>query len=70
MKPWGIWSPIAVQTGLPFSADLEIDHIVPYARGSGNSPDNLRLLCRKHNVQQAGKVYGGAFVEDRVRGKR
>ncbi len=50
--------------------DLEIDHIVPYARGGGSTPDNLRVLCRKHNMQQAGKTYGGAFMENRVRDKR
>jgi hypothetical protein len=32
---------------------LEIDHRVPLSRGGANSPDNLRLLCRVHNTQQA-----------------
>ncbi len=38
--------------------DLEIDHIVPYARGGDNSLGNLRLLCRKHNMHQAERTYG------------
>ena len=43
--------------------DLEIDHIIPVARGGDDSPDNLRLLCRKHNIQQAEKVYGRKFMK-------
>jgi len=47
--------------------DLEIDHIVPYSRGGGNSPDNLRLLCRKHNIHQAEKSLGREFMQNRIR---
>jgi hypothetical protein len=32
---------------------LEIDHRIPLALGGSNEPENLRLLCRAHNVQQA-----------------
>ena len=46
--------------------DLEIDHVIPYARGGGNTPDNLRLLCRRHNMHEAGKMYGGAFMKNRT----
>jgi 5-methylcytosine-specific restriction endonuclease McrA len=28
---------------------LEIDHVVPFSKGGGNDPDNLRLVCRNHN---------------------
>ena len=28
---------------------LEIDHVVPYARGGSAEPDNLRLLCAAHH---------------------
>ena len=48
--------------------DIEIDHIVPYARGGGNSPDNLRLLCRKHNIHQAERAYGREFMRKHMNG--
>jgi hypothetical protein len=46
--------------------DLEIDHIVPFARGGDNSPGNLRLLCRTHNIHQAERAYGKDFMKNRV----
>jgi 5-methylcytosine-specific restriction endonuclease McrA len=43
--------------------NLEIDHIVPFARGGDNSPGNLRLLCAKHNLVEAERVYGRDFMK-------
>ena len=45
--------------------DLEIDHIVPLARGGESSPGNLRLLCRKHNIYQAERAYGREFMKEK-----
>ncbi len=28
---------------------LQIDHVVPYARGGAAEPNNLRLLCAAHH---------------------
>ena len=47
--------------------DLQIDHIVPFARGGDNSPDNLRLLCAKHNRLEAERVYGEKHMERYVK---
>jgi 5-methylcytosine-specific restriction endonuclease McrA len=37
---------------------LEIDHIVPVAKGGSNSADNLQLTCRAHNQWRAIEVFG------------
>ena len=47
--------------------DLQIDHIVPFARGGGNSPSNLRLLCAKHNRLEAERVYGKEKMENHTK---
>jgi len=44
--------------------DLEMDHVIPFARGGDNSPGNLRLLCRKHNSYQAERAYGKEFMKN------
>jgi len=43
--------------------NIEIDHIVPFARGGDNSPGNLRLLCAKHNLMEAQRAYGEDFMK-------
>ena len=42
--------------------NLQIDHIVPYARGGTNTLDNLRLLCERHNKHEAERVLGANSV--------
>ena len=37
---------------------LEYHHEDPYGRGGGNGHDNIRLLCRPHNVLLAERDYG------------
>jgi hypothetical protein len=38
---------------------LEYDHIRPWARGgSSDDPDNIRLLCRAHNMFAARRTFG------------
>lgn len=38
--------------------DLEIDHVVPWARGGGHDPSNLRVLCATHNRRRAELQFG------------
>ena len=39
---------------------LQIDHVVPYARGGAAEPNNLRLLCAAHHRHRhAGAGFGG-----------
>ena len=42
---------------------LEMDHIIPKAMGGLDSPQNLRLLCRAHNIQQAIEKLGKPVMQ-------
>jgi len=44
--------------------NLQYDHIVPYGKGGDNTPDNLRLLCAKHNQLMAEKEYGRKHMDN------
>ena len=44
---------------------LELDHIVPVARGGESTLENLRLLCRTHNQHVAERQLGTAHVTAR-----
>ena len=35
---------------------MEVDHILPRARGSTDHPDNLQLLCSGYNRSKGGKT--------------
>lgn len=37
---------------------LEIDHIIPFARGGRSEENNLRVVCRTHNLLFASREYG------------
>ncbi|MFN0061433.1 MAG: HNH endonuclease [Myxococcaceae bacterium] len=42
---------------------LQIDHVLPKAWGGLATADNLRVLCRRHNVLAAQGVFGEAWME-------
>ncbi|MBI5201263.1 MAG: HNH endonuclease [Elusimicrobia bacterium] len=48
---------------------LEIDHIVPRAKGGTDELSNLRLLCREHNRSEAVREFGQDLVGPQRRGK-
>ncbi len=45
---------------------LEIDHIEPFAKGGATTADNLRCLCRTHNLRHAERSYGIAFMQEKI----
>jgi len=44
---------------------LELDHILPVARGGESTVANLRLRCRPHNQLEAEQVFGAGFMQQR-----
>jgi HNH endonuclease len=42
---------------------LELDHIVPLARGGASTVANLRVLCATHNQLAARQVFGGPWMD-------
>lgn len=49
---------------------LELDHVVPHARGGPDTPENLRLICRAHNQHAARRVFGAVHVARRIEARR
>ncbi len=42
---------------------LELDHIVPWARFGGRTEENLRLTCHRHNALAARRSFGERWME-------
>lgn len=42
---------------------LQVDHIKPRALGGTDDPDNLRILCRQHNLWVAEKIFGKSKMD-------
>ncbi len=43
--------------------DVEIDHIKPLSLGGGDEIENLRVLCREHNLFEAKRLLGSAVID-------
>ncbi len=44
--------------------NIQVDHIIPFALGGSNKPDNLQLLCRRHNQHKALKDFGKKKIHE------
>jgi len=49
---------------------LEIDHVRPYAKGGSSGEENLRVLCRGHNLLAARREFGAEFMRGKIEGRR
>jgi len=49
---------------------LELDHVVPVARGGKPTVEGLRLRCRAHNQLEAERAFGATFMKAKRDAKR
>jgi 5-methylcytosine-specific restriction endonuclease McrA len=49
---------------------LEVDHIKPFSLGGTHSLDNLRLLCKSHNLLQAEFTFSRNYIKSFTSGAR
>ena len=63
-KSGGYCTYVDSSTGRRCSArrHLEMDHIKAFARGGDQSPKNLQVLCRSHNLMRARDEFGEWFM--------
>ncbi|NDE17217.1 HNH endonuclease [bacterium] len=54
----------------PESGRLQIDHILPKAKGGSDAIENLRLLCAAHNQLMAERHFGREFIRARMEARR
>jgi 5-methylcytosine-specific restriction endonuclease McrA len=54
----------------PATSWLELDHVVPRARGGTSEVGNLRVRCRAHNALYAEQTFGKEHIERRIRERR
>ena len=49
---------------------LEIEHLLPFALYRSHDEKYLRLFCRPHNRLSAEKVFGAAFMQQKIDASR
>ncbi len=45
---------------------VQVDHVLAVGLGGLTILSNLRVLCRRHNLEHARRTYGDAFVEEKM----
>jgi hypothetical protein len=51
----------------PATTWLELDHVIPRARGGTNEVGSLRVRCRAHNALCAEQTFGKEHIERKIR---
>jgi len=46
---------------------VQVDHVIPRALGGTNDPENLRCLCRTHNIMMAVHKFGAKFMAGKAK---
>jgi len=49
--------------------NLELDHIVPFSLGGESTTENLRLLCKTHNLMYAEEIFGRETIEGIIKSR-
>ncbi len=49
---------------------LEVDHIEPVGKGGSCDEENLRVLCRGHNLHCAEREFGEEFMRAKIEGQK
>ncbi len=49
---------------------LEVDHIEPVGKGGSCDEENLRVLCRGHNLLCAEREFGEKFMRAKIEGQK
>ncbi len=49
---------------------LEVDHIDPIGKGGSCDEENLRVLCRGHNLLAAEREFGAEFMRGKIEGRK
>jgi len=49
---------------------IEFDHVKPFAKRGSADPQNIRLLCRSHNLLHARRCFGSLHISAKIAARR